>query len=109
MRPYVRSLMQQAHENGTPVMRTMFYEFPDDPVCWELKDQYMFGSDLLVAPIVYKDAEERVVYLPAGESWTELHTGKVYPGGQTIQVNAPLEVIPVFARGEQLKELIGAI
>ena len=67
MRPYVRSLMQQAHENGTPVMRTMFYEFPDDPVCWELKDQYMFGSDLLVAPVVYKDAEEREVYLPAGE------------------------------------------
>ena len=109
MRPYVRSLMQQAHENGTPVMRTMFYEFPDDPVCWELKDQYMFGSDLLVAPVVYKDAEEREVYLPAGENWTELHTGKVYPGSQTIQVNAPLEVIPVFARGEQLKELIGAI
>jgi alpha-D-xyloside xylohydrolase len=69
IRPYTRELMRQAHEKGTPVMRTMFYEFPDDETCWELKDQYMFGSDLLIAPIVYENMTSRKVYLPKGAVW----------------------------------------
>ena len=58
----------------------------------------MFGDKLLVAPIVYKDAEEREVYLPGGAKWTNLHDGTVYDGGQAVNVKAPLEVIPVFTR-----------
>lgn len=54
MRPYIRKLMEEAHEWGRPVMRPMFYEFPEQECCWELKEQYMFGSDMLTAPILMK-------------------------------------------------------
>ena len=98
LRPYVRKLMKQAHEEGTPLMRAMFYEFPQDENCAELKDQYMFGSDYLVAPVLEPGARERSVYLPAG-TWTDVDTGKAYKGGQQVTVEAPLERIPVFQRG----------
>ena len=78
MRDYTRSLMQQAHENGHPVLRALFYEFPSDPICWDIKDSYLFGSDLLVAPICHEHAVDRQVYLPAGASWTDARTGIVY-------------------------------
>jgi len=109
MRPYTRKLMAEAHENGRPVMRPMFYEFPKDSNCWSLKDQYMFGDKLLVAPVIYKDAEERVVYLPSGAKWTNIHNGAIYDGRQYVNVKAPLEVIPVFARDGYMKKLIGVI
>ena len=98
MRPYTRSLMAQAHEKGTPVMRACFYEFPKDPVCWELTDEYMFGPDVLVAPVCHAGAVSRSVYLPEGASWTDARSGAVYDGGQYIQVSAPLEAIPLFLR-----------
>ncbi|MFD1176679.1 TIM-barrel domain-containing protein [Paenibacillus puldeungensis] len=109
MRPYTRRLMQEAHEQGSPVMRPMFYEFPQEDICWELKDQYMFGPDILVAPVLQEGSTEREVYLPAGAEWTELHSGRVYKGGQTITAAAPLEVIPVFLKNEACPELVGAI
>lgn len=109
MRPYTRELMREAHELGRPVMRTMFYEFPEQERCWELKDQYMFGADLLVAPVMYENAEEREVYLPSGAFWTDLHDGKVLEGGRTISVHAELESIPVFAKNGSHKELTGLI
>lgn len=96
MRPYTRKLMEEAHLYGKPVMRPMFYEFPEQDICWDLKEQYMFGSSILVAPILYEDQTERTVYLPSGYKWTLLSDGTVYEGGQTIHVTAPLEQIPVF-------------
>lgn len=109
MRPYVRDLMRQAHEKGTPIMRTMFYEFPEDKACWEVKEQYMFGSDMLIAPVAYEEMYLREVYLPKGASWINMHTGEVYEGGQIVTVEAPLEVIPVFLKNGSHKELIGRI
>ena len=44
MRDYTRELMQEAHEKGTPIMRTLFYEFPQDKMCWEVEDSYMYGG-----------------------------------------------------------------
>ena len=64
MRPYTRAVMEQAHAGGQPVMRGMFHEFPEDPICWDVADQYMFGPDLLVAPVVEPHAVSRRVYLP---------------------------------------------
>ncbi len=107
MRPYVRELMKEAHEKGTPVIRAMFYEFPDDSVCWDLKDQYMFGGDVLAAPIVYEDTYERQVYLPKGASWTLLYDGTVYQGGRTVTVPAQIDQIPVFLRDGRCSEWIG--
>jgi len=108
MRPESREMMREAHETAAPGMRTMFYEFADEENCWELKEQYMFGPDVLVAPIVYENTYEREVYLPQGASWTNVHSN-VYEGGQNILVNAPLENIPVFLRNGSHSEWVGTI
>lgn len=98
LRPYTRRLMQEASETGAPVMRPLFYHFPEDPKAWDIKDQYLFGDKLLVAPVTEYLQRQRKVYLPAGAEWTEQATGKTYQGGQTVLVDAPLDVIPVFVR-----------
>lgn len=98
LRPYVRELMWQAHEQGDPLMRTLFYAFPGDIRCWEVDDQYMFGGDILVAPILKAGETERSVYLPAGADWVNAWTGRVVAGGETIVCPAPLTAIPLFVR-----------
>ena len=97
MKPYLKEVMREASENGSPVMRAMFYEFPDDPMCWEADEQYMFGSRYLVAPVLYAGMTEREIYLPAGK-WKNMATGEELAGGQKVTVAAPLEVIPVFEK-----------
>lgn len=97
MHDYIRDLYKEASENGSPLIRTMFYEFPNDAKCWELQDQYMFGSEYLVAPIFKLNQFEREVYLPEG-TWTDTRDGKEYQGGQTIKADAPIDSIPVFKR-----------
>ena len=101
MKPYITKLMQEAHEKGTPVMRPLFYDFPQDDASWDCEDEYMFGPQVLAAPILWAGARERRVYLPAGASWTDYWTGEVSEGGQTITVAAPLDRIPIFLRGER--------
>ena len=98
MRPYVRTLMEAAHEKGTPVMRPMFYDFPEDAVCWENEKQYMFGPDVLVAPVLNRGEIKKDVYLPKGATWTEVWTKEVYEGGQTVTVDTPIDQIPLFTR-----------
>ena len=109
MRDYTRSLMKEAHEKGSPVIRGLFYEFPEDKNCWEIKDQYMFGSDVLVAPVCYEKARSRKVYLPEGAKWTFASDGKIYEGGTTVEVDAPIESIPIFLREGKQSYLIGKI
>jgi alpha-D-xyloside xylohydrolase len=98
MKPYITGLMKAAHEKGTPIMRTLFYEFPADAHSWDVEDQYMFGPDLLVAPVMEAGVTKRPVYLPAGARWTNAWTGQVFDGGKTIDVDAPLDTIPLFLR-----------
>lgn len=98
MRDYTRRLMKEAHEEGTPVMRTLFYEFPEDTACWNIYDEYMYGDKLLVAPVCHEHAMARQVYLPASTTWQEAATGKEYAGGKVYGVEAPLDRIPVFIR-----------
>ena len=107
MRPYIRTLMEEAHEKGSPVIRAMFYEFPEDRICWDLKDQYMFGGEMLVAPVVCENAQSREVYLPVGREWVDAREGKSYQGGQTVHVPAPLDYIPVFFIKGTHDDLIG--
>ncbi len=97
MRPYVRGLMRQAHEEGTPLLRAMWYVFPEDANCALLQDQYMFGDKYLVAPVMEAGARSRSVYLPEG-TWKNVDTGDVMTGGRRVDVPAPLDVIPVFER-----------
>lgn len=97
IKPYIVSLMEEASATGAPLMRTMFYEFPDDATCWNIDDQYMFGSRYLVAPVLKAGVTTREVYLPAGK-WQDIATKTIYEGGQRIQAQAPIEHIPVFER-----------
>lgn len=98
LRPYVRECMRAAADTGAPVMRPLFYDFPEDKASWEVEDSYMFGPDLLVAPVMEAGMTERRVYLPEGASWTNAWTGEVFDGGRTVTVAAPLDVIPVMVR-----------
>lgn len=98
LKPYISGLMQEAHEKGTPPMRPLFYDFPQDEAAWNVEDEYMFGPDLLVAPVVIEGVRSRPVYLPAGAVWVNAYTGDECPGGQTIVVQAPLEQIPLFLK-----------
>ena len=106
MRDYTRSLMAEAHETGAPVMRTMFYEFPEDLNTWELDTQYMYGPDILAAPIVEPHAFRRKVYLPKGSTWTNAHTGEILEGGQWIEAEASMDTLPVFLRDGRQEYLI---
>jgi alpha-D-xyloside xylohydrolase len=90
--------MKEAHEMGTPIMRTLFYEFPDDPKSWEVRDEYLFGDRYLVAPVLSAGVTARDVYLPSGARWKNQTDGSVYEGGCTVSAPAPLHIIPVFER-----------
>lgn len=105
LRPYIARQMKAAHECGTPVIRPLFYDFPDDPAAWEVTDAYLFGPSLLIAPVMTENVRERAVYLPAGTPWRCARTGEVYAGGQTIVCAAPLDAIPVFINGKCPVEL----
>ena len=98
MRDYIRTLMQEAHRMGSPVMRTLFYEFPDDEAAWLIEDEYMFGDAYLVAPVLHAGERERRVYLPEGADWTYCIGDEVFPGGSWQTVPAPLDTLPVFQR-----------
>ncbi|MCR2022376.1 glycoside hydrolase family 31 protein, partial [Blautia pseudococcoides] len=106
MRDYTRSLMAETHTTGAPVMRTMFYEFPEDLNTWELDTQYMYGPDILAAPIVKPHAFQRKVYLPEGSTWTNAHTGEILNGGQWTEAEAPITSMPVFLRDGRQEYLI---
>ncbi|MER5180158.1 glycoside hydrolase family 31 protein [Streptomyces sp. NPDC002896] len=98
LKPYVLDVMRAAHEEGLPVMRPLFLEFPEDDTAWSVDDTYLFGPDLLVAPVLTAGATDRTVYLPAGARWTDAWTSDVYEGGTTVTVDAPLDRIPLFLR-----------
>jgi alpha-D-xyloside xylohydrolase len=98
LRPYIMAQMRAAHETGLPPMRPLFVDFPDDPRAWQAEDSYLFGPDLLVAPVTEYQVRRRAVYLPHGSRWTCAWTGEVFVGGQEITADAPLQQIPLFLR-----------
>jgi alpha-D-xyloside xylohydrolase len=107
MRGYIRDLMKEASDTGAPVIRTMFFEFPEDDYCWQsgVETQYMFGSKYLCAPILEPGIKTRSVYLPKGARWALLKVGekedghgKELDGGQTVEVATPIEDMPVFVK-----------
>lgn len=100
LRPYLHQQMQIASEKGLPPMRPLIVDFPADPVCETVEDAFMFGPEILVAPVLHQGARERRVYLPAGVTWIDVASGEDYAGGQWITVPAPLDTIPVFVRAE---------
>jgi len=95
--PYIYSAFVRASQTGEPVQRPLVLDHQDDPAVVDLDDQYLFGRDLLVAPVYEEGATSRTVYLPEGH-WYDWHTGQLHEGRRTITVDAPLERIPIFAR-----------
>jgi alpha-D-xyloside xylohydrolase len=99
--------MRAAAERGLPPMRPLFVDFPHDPRAWQAEDQFLFGPDLLVAPVLEPGATEREVYLPAGRTWTEAATGVSHAGGATVTVPLTLDRIPVFvAEGAEVLDVV---
>lgn len=94
--PYLYAAMVEAHENGTPMMRPMMMEFPDDPACDTLDRQYMLGGSLLVAPIFRKDGRVQY-YLPEGR-WTNLLTGEAAEGGRWQREAHGMMTLPLMVR-----------
>jgi alpha-D-xyloside xylohydrolase len=98
LRPYLMKQMKLASTKGTPPMRPLFFDFPDDAAAPAVDDQFMFGPDLLVAPVLHPGVASRKVYLPGGAKWTDAWTGKEFKGGQTVKAAAPLDKIPLYLR-----------
>jgi alpha-D-xyloside xylohydrolase len=84
--PYIYAQAKDSSARGFPMLRTLFFEYPNDPGSWEIDDEYMFGSNLLVAPL-FEETDTRKVYLPPGD-WIDYQTGKVYPGAQWHEIKA---------------------
>ncbi len=96
LRPYIEEHMALAAEKGLPVMRPMFFDFPRDEACYTLGEQYMFGPDILFAPVVNRGQTEKEVYLPAGR-WVRAGTGETFgPGRHTVHV--PLHEFAAFVK-----------
>jgi alpha-glucosidase (family GH31 glycosyl hydrolase) len=99
--PYIYTCSRTAHETGLPLLRGTYLEYPDQEPAYTFDEQYLFGPDLLVAPITTagngKPARKEV-YLPAGENWYDFFTGDLYQGGKTITHECPLDRMPLFVR-----------
>ena len=96
--PYTRSFLYNATQSGMPVVRSLIFAYPDDKHLYETWDEYLFGSELLVAPVVTEGAANRKVYLPAG-SWLNYNDKRTaYRGPVSIAAEAPLGTIPVYVR-----------
>ena len=98
LKPYILKQMFHAHQEGTPVMRPLIYDFYKDVETFDIGDEYMFGPDILVAPVIEQHANARKVYLPKGALWTDAWTNEEYEGGQWIQKEADIDCIPLYLK-----------
>lgn len=96
--PFLYTTLEEAHRTGLPVFRPVLLNYQDDTGTYNMDDQFMIGTDLLVAPVIKPDVTSRLVYLPRG-TWYDYWTGKRYAGGTAYRVEAPLETVPMFVRG----------
>lgn len=102
--PYVYAQAKECTEKGLPMLRALFVEFPEDPGTWKVEDEYMFGSQILVAPLLESGITGRTVYLPQGK-WIDYQTSKVYEGGwHTIEAGS-LPIIMLVRDGSVLPHL----
>ena len=97
--PYVYAQAAMSSKQGFPMLRTLFFEYPDDPTSWFIEDEYLFGTDILVAPLFEESSDRRKVYLPPG-TWIDYQKGDVYPGAEWHSIAAgPLPVIMLVKEG----------
>jgi alpha-D-xyloside xylohydrolase len=107
--PYIYSLGYKTWETGAPFLRALPLDFPNDPKVADLRDEYMFGPAFLVAPVIEQGATSREVYLPAGADWYNFWTNERLKGGQTVQVAAPIDTLPLFVRAGSILPMGAAV
>lgn len=95
--PYIWQEAQHSSKTSRPMMSHLIYDYSDDNNVRNIEDEYMFGRDLLVAPVIMEGAQGRDIYLPEGK-WYDLWTGESYDGKQTISYDCPIDKIPVFVK-----------
>ena len=107
---YLKSLSREASTCGLPVQRPLFLHFEHDPKTYAIQDAYLYGSELLVAPVWHAAQEERLVYLPEGADWVHVWSGEEFAGGEEVTVASPIGHPPVFYRADALfKETFAAL
>ena len=97
LKDYTCKYMDEASQTGAPIMRPMFWEFPEDEICYILEDEYFYGKDILFAPIYRQGETQRDVYLPEG-NWIHAITKERYMGGRTLQCHAQIDEFIAFIR-----------
>ena len=102
--PYVYAQAKECTEKGLPMLRALFVEFPDDPGAWKVDDEYLFGSQILVGPLLESGMTGRTVYLPEGK-WIDYQTEKVYEGGWHRIEAGSLPIIMLVRDGSVLPHL----
>ena len=107
LRPYIHQQMRVASRQGIAPMRPLFVDFPQDPAAWQVEDEFLFGPDLLIAPVLQPGADAREVYLPAGQTWIEAASGDRHDGGSAVRVPLSADRIPVFvAEGSEVLDVV---
>ena len=98
LNPYLRSLSAEATETGLPIQRPLALHYEADRATWGIHDEYLYGRDLLVAPVHKSGVKRWRAYLPKGETWIHLWSGQDFEGGKTVEIDAPFGQLPVFYR-----------
>lgn len=96
--PYLYTLFREHERTGAPVMRPLWFEFPEDKLTYLINDQYMVGSDVMVAPVVKDGMRTRGIYFPAGAGWIDWWTGERLESGKTHYPKVPLDRLPIYVR-----------
>ena len=105
---YMYSYFWESHKSGIGVIRPVMMEYQDDPNTYGIDDQFFLGSEIMVAPVYSaRKVAQRKIYLPQGVEWVDYANGYVYAGGQTIDYQAPADLLPIFIRSGSILPLNG--
>ena len=108
--PYLKTLVAEASTRGLPVQRPLFLHFEDDARTYAIQDAYLYGPDLLVAPVWQAGKAGWTTYLPNGADWVHVWSGRRFAGGEEATVSAPFGEPPVFYRvGSGFTELFNGL
>ncbi len=101
LNPYIYTMARKTYDNALPLCRPMYYDYADSPQAYEMKNEYMFGDDMIVRPVTAPRNGAKAtadVWLPKGNDWYEVASGKLIKGGQTVNDGFQLDEIPVYVK-----------
>ena len=107
--PYIYTTTMQAHLRGYPIVRPLFFEFPEDTATYNISSEYLFGGDLLIAPVVKAGIESMPVYLPGNKQWYSFWDNQKFEGNQWYDVPVTLETIPIFVKEGSFIPMVKAV